>query len=245
VRPYDLPPADHYAHGTHARYVAGCRCAGCRAGHAAYARARYRAQKLRGDWNGLVSAARARAHLLALSKRGVGRRSVRAACDVAESVLQAVRSGRKKQIRARTEKAILAVDAGAIAGGALVSARRTWRLVAELVEEGFTKAEISRRIGQGGRALQLGRERVTVENAHKVAKLYRLMMLGGDAPRVGRDRSGRANSIRTRLDAEARERIAEAVYDGMTIRAAAERFKVSPTTVQKVYRESARAEVSL
>jgi hypothetical protein len=37
---------------------------------------------------------------------------------------------------------------------------------------GFTKAEISRRIGQNGRSLQLGSRRVTARNAYKVRKLY-------------------------------------------------------------------------
>lgn len=31
TRPRDLPPADHYPHGTRARYVSGCRCTECRA----------------------------------------------------------------------------------------------------------------------------------------------------------------------------------------------------------------------
>lgn len=31
MRPVDLPPIEHYPHGTRARYVAGCRCTECRA----------------------------------------------------------------------------------------------------------------------------------------------------------------------------------------------------------------------
>lgn len=31
MRPADLPPAEHYEHGTRARYVSGCRCDNCRA----------------------------------------------------------------------------------------------------------------------------------------------------------------------------------------------------------------------
>lgn len=30
MRPHDLPGAEHYPHGTRARYVSGCRCDGCR-----------------------------------------------------------------------------------------------------------------------------------------------------------------------------------------------------------------------
>lgn len=35
-RPPDLPPPEHYAHGTRARYVAGCRCTPCRASNTRY-----------------------------------------------------------------------------------------------------------------------------------------------------------------------------------------------------------------
>lgn len=50
-RPLDLPPAERYAHGTRARYVAGCRCPPCRASNTAYyhqrqARARQLAAEL-------------------------------------------------------------------------------------------------------------------------------------------------------------------------------------------------------
>ena len=38
-------------------------------------------------------------------------------------------------------------------------------------QHGFTKGEIATRIGLGGRRLQLGRQRVTARNAHRIAKL--------------------------------------------------------------------------
>ena len=44
-RPSDLPPAEHYAHGSRARYVAGCRCDACRAANCAYYHERQRRAK--------------------------------------------------------------------------------------------------------------------------------------------------------------------------------------------------------
>jgi len=44
TRPHDMPPAEHFAHGTRARYVTGCRCEPCRASN----RASYHERKARG-----------------------------------------------------------------------------------------------------------------------------------------------------------------------------------------------------
>ena len=57
MRPPDLPPPEHYAHGTRARYVSGCRCPPCRASNVAYYHERQRRGKelaakigLRPEW---------------------------------------------------------------------------------------------------------------------------------------------------------------------------------------------------
>jgi hypothetical protein len=123
-------------------------------------------------WNGFVPAGRARAHLAALSRAGVGRRAVAQATDISESILHKIRHGLRNKIRARTERLILDVDVSVAADNARVDARPVWRMIARLIRvHGFTKAKISERIGQGGRALQLGKRRVTVRNAHRIAKL--------------------------------------------------------------------------
>lgn len=125
-------------------------------------------------WDGLVPADRARKYLRRLSRRGVGRRAVAAACDVTESVLHKIATGRKKQIRASTERKILGVDKGAASDHALIDAKSTWTKVEHLIEhEGFTKAEIARRLGYASPRLQLQRERVTARNALRIDRLYR------------------------------------------------------------------------
>ncbi len=58
----------------------------------------------------MVDAGPARRHLRALQRRGIGRRAVHAASDVALQVIIDVRSGKKRRIRKKTAAAILAVD---------------------------------------------------------------------------------------------------------------------------------------
>jgi hypothetical protein len=158
-------------HGDRVRYLAGCRCAECRAANTAYARQRERAIRA-GDWNGLVSADRARAHMLKLASQGIGRRAVQAATDIADSILFKIRAGTRTQIRASTERAILAVTPEMASDHALVDARPAWVLIDALLRAGYTKARLARELGQSGPGLQLGRSRVTVRNAHLVERLH-------------------------------------------------------------------------
>lgn len=162
-------PADGFPHGTRARYVGGkCRCAPCRRANAEYAKAR--AHK---PFNGLVDAAPARAHLEMLSAKGIGKRAVRDACDVALTVLEDIRTGLKTRIRAQTERRILAVDEGARADHGLVSANATRAALRELQRHGLTKGEIAARLGSEATTpqLQLTRRKVTAVNALKVQRL--------------------------------------------------------------------------
>lgn len=158
-------------HGDRLRYMAGCRCQDCRGANTAYEKARAKARKA-GDWNGLVYADKARAHMAALSSRNVGRNTVRDVSGVSKSVLVAVISGEKKKIRAATERAILAVTEAAAADHALISAGPTWKLLDELIADGYTKAELARQLGAQRPALQISRHQVTVRNAYEVQQLH-------------------------------------------------------------------------
>lgn len=176
VRPPTLAPigvlADRKPHGTRLRYMGGCRCLPCRAANSNYETMRAK-RRCVGLWNGLVSARRARRHMLRLSRAGVGRRTLGQIARVSCSVLFKIRSGQRKQIRALTEKAILSVTASAARGRTLVSAKSTWQKIGWLLEEGFTKAELARRMGAKMPALQLNRERITATNARKIEAIWR------------------------------------------------------------------------
>ncbi len=179
MRPDDLPSAGELAegkpHGTRIRYMGGCRCVPCRAANSRYECERQAARRA-GDWNGLVPAGRALRHIRSLSRAGVGRRSVAAACDVAETVICEIRAGRKTRIRARTERRILSVTRAAVGGGAVIDARHTWVRIRRLLREGFTKAELARRLGYGSPALQINPSKVTARNAVRVRRFYNLIM---------------------------------------------------------------------
>jgi len=162
--------AANRSHGDRLLYLAGCRCTDCRRANTRYESARQAARKA-GDFNGIVSAENARKHLAFLRDRNIGRRTVCDVSGVADTVLQEINSGRKTQIRARTERAILAVTEAAAADSALVDAAATWRLLDELIADGYTKTELARRLAHG-RALQIRRSRVTVRSAFNVARLY-------------------------------------------------------------------------
>lgn len=103
--------------------------------------------RVRRSYRGLVSAERARAHLLELQAAGVGKLAVRDACDVPASMLHDIRRGAKARIRVETEARILAVDVGAIADGAIVPAAETWRLLNELLGLGIPKYKLARVLG--------------------------------------------------------------------------------------------------
>ena len=157
-------------HGDRLRYLSGCRCFACRRANSAY-EAQRKIARAAGDWNGIVSAAPAQAHIHTLSGLNVGRRQVADASGVAESVVAAIRSGLKARIRARTEKRILAVSADAIADRALVDAGPTWKLLSALMMD-YPKARLARELGYRSPALQLGRNQVTARSALEIERLY-------------------------------------------------------------------------
>lgn len=172
MRPSDLPPAERYPHGTRARYVCKCRCAPCRESNRLYYHERKRA-----EWNGLVPAGEVREYLRFLSGKGVGYKTVADAADVSKTCLAAVLRGEKQFMRAQSVKRILAVDQGAIADHALVSSKGTWIKIRALLNEGFTKKELARRIGKKSPALQLGRRKITAINASRVERLWNILLM--------------------------------------------------------------------
>lgn len=164
-------------HGIRARYASGCRCMLCRAANSRYESDRQRA-RVSGDWNGCVDAKRAREHLEELSRRGIGRHSVQAACDVSDGILYAIITGTRSRIRARTERRILAVDEGSRAGGSLVDADKTWRIINELVRRGYSKKQLAKWMGLKTGAIQFRRDDITARTEVRVHRLKTLIDTG-------------------------------------------------------------------
>lgn len=176
ARPTGLKPANELAtnrpHGDRLRYLAGCRCQDCRRANTEYEKERARARK-NGDWNGQVPAAAAREHLLKLSAAGIGYKQAADAAKVSATVVAMILNGRRQQIRARTARSILAVGTQAAADGALVDAAPSWKIIDQLLAQGYCKAQLARELGYTNPAIQLGRAQCTVRNAHDVAQLHR------------------------------------------------------------------------
>jgi hypothetical protein len=159
-------------HGDRLRYQAGCKCRECRRANSRYESERQKARR-NGDWNGIVGATLARRHILKLSRRGIGRRAVSIAADVSENMIGAIKSKRKKQIRARSERRILAVTQADARDHSLVPAGRTWKLLRMLKTEGYKTEQLARQLGYAHPAIQFRKTRVLVRTAFRVEHLYR------------------------------------------------------------------------
>ncbi len=144
MRPTDLKPASELAkdkpHGVRIKYMGGCRCLFCRAANSRYETYRL-AERKAGRTNGIIPAICARERLQKLAKDGIGTKSVSFVSDVSRTILMEIKSGKRRRIREETERRILAVDQAALGGASLVSAAESWRLIKQLLEEGFTKTQ--------------------------------------------------------------------------------------------------------
>lgn len=165
--------------GDRIKYLGGCRCVPCRAANSRYETERAAARR-RGEWNGLIDAAEVRRHLLRLSRRGIGRHTVADITGLSRSSIDQYRSGQRRNIRAMNAKKILAIaPEDRVNDAQLISARRTREQIQWMLNEGFTKAEIARRLGYTTPALQIARGGlITTRNAQKVEQLYNRLRLG-------------------------------------------------------------------
>lgn len=168
-------------HGDRLRYLAGCRCSECRAANTAYFHQREQA-KADGNWNGFVPADKARQHMVELSAKGIGRRAVALASDVCETVISDIRRGKKTQIRAQTERKILAVTPDAASDGALVDAAPSWKLINALLAVGFSKARLARELGAKTPALQVSKKQVTVRKAYDIRRMHDRLIQSDEVP---------------------------------------------------------------
>jgi len=163
-------------HGTRIKYMGGCRCLRCRMANTNYETKRSAARR-RGEWNGLVDTAPARAHLRQLSRKGVGYKTAADAASISRSVVAKIVNGERRRMRAQAMARLLKVTPAARADHSIVPAARTWLLLGQLLEEGFTKAAIARELlGPQAKALQIRRDFVLARTQLAVEKLWRKYM---------------------------------------------------------------------
>lgn len=112
-------------------------------------------------------------HVRALSAKGVGYKAVADAAGVSFSLVREILSGDLAAVSAERAARILAVDEGAMADGAVVDGTATRRRIDYLLSEGWTRREISARIGNDGTSLQI-RRNVRASTELKIVRLVRL-----------------------------------------------------------------------
>lgn len=88
-------------------------------------------------------------------------------------MIHEIKNGDRPRIRARTERKILAVTPAQRADQAKVPAAKAWRLLEQLMIEGYTKRAIAKLLGYRSPALQLRRDRITARNEQRVIALHR------------------------------------------------------------------------
>jgi hypothetical protein len=124
------------------------------------------------------SAKDSRDHLNMLSAAGVGVGAVMAKTGLSKATLQELRKG-KKWVLPETERKILMVKTSDMAGGVMVDARATWRLIREMkVRFHIPKSEISKEIGNNGRSLQLSKKFVRLSTAQAIKRFYNVAAAG-------------------------------------------------------------------
>jgi plasmid maintenance system antidote protein VapI len=119
-------------------------------------------------------------HLKSLSKVGIGYKSVADAAGIARSGLARIISGERRSIRKDNELRVLSVDESAVADGAIVSAKASWKLLNELLKDGYTRKNLAKWLGSSAKvpSLQVGRVWVTARVEIKVKRMYALIKAG-------------------------------------------------------------------
>jgi hypothetical protein len=173
-------PRDH----GYARYrLDGCRCYTC-----ALARAEYDDRRNRliayGRWQPFVPIEETQQRILSLHDLGYGDRTIATLAGIQRKTVRDIRIGRRHdpgrgnppltRIRTTTAAAIAAIayDPLEAPDGTYVDATLTWQRITELLDTGYRRTEIARRLGKQTHALQLGRRQVSARNARAVRDLH-------------------------------------------------------------------------
>ncbi len=181
-------------------YRNGCRCAECR--HAGYV---YEVKRQRDRNRGIVRLhdnTEAREHLQWLSEQGVGVRAVAAATGLRPHNLGKIARGETRRSKPDTIRRIMAVGTHKRLPGAFVDAGPTWRLIDDMLANGFTRTRIAAELGSTAKrpALQIGRDQVMQKTADDVRETYDRLM----APVIARrEQVAAARAYYRKLEREA------------------------------------------
>jgi transcriptional regulator with XRE-family HTH domain len=154
----------------------GCRCQACRTAANIY-NIQLQRRRDRGEET-LRDCSAAREHLLWLRSKGVGLRAVAAATGIARHTVWKIARGQTRRSKHETIERIMAVGTHLRAPGGFVDAAPTWRLIDEMLAEGFTKELIATELGSTAKrpALQISRDQVMQKTADNVREVYDRLM---------------------------------------------------------------------
>jgi hypothetical protein len=180
-------------HG-YARYrLDGCRCYTC-----GYARSQYDDRRNRliayGQWEPFVGIEETQFRIQSLKDLGFGDRAIATLAGIERKTIRDIAAGIRHdpsrnnppltKIRRETAAAVAAIpyDQLEAPDGAYIDATLTWERIGQLLDAGYTRTWIARRLGSTAKtpALQLGRRRVTARQARAVRDLVTEVM----GPRV-------------------------------------------------------------
>jgi hypothetical protein len=169
-------------HGTRSNYTTGCRCQPCTEANRTYARNldRHKSRVRYGIEQPIerfCDPTEAQNHLEWLRTNGIGLRTVTNTTGLSRKTLFEIRRRTVTRILITTHNKILSVGLHRAPNASLIPADQTWRLVNELLDEGWTGGRINRAIGNNSYALQLGKIRVQRSTAKKIEELHRTIML--------------------------------------------------------------------
>lgn len=178
-------------HGTRTAYTHHkCRCDDCRRANREYNLVRDRKARAIAygiaipDPSTYVDSTEVRAHLVWLSERGIGRRTVSDLTGVSMASILAIKNGTRQKCLRRSAELIMAVNLSQRPQNAHIDATRSLNQVADLVARGWTKRKIAQILtgNEGALSLQLN-ARITVHHAEVIDRLWRQVMAPEHAER--------------------------------------------------------------
>lgn len=171
-----MPRAER-KHGTHSSYSKGCRCEPCRVAHRTYERNQSRVR--RRDQQGVdprppthVDATEARTHVQFLRSKGVGLVQLSKKTGLSKNYLQQLSRGEFRTIRITSSEKLLALPAIHELPGQYVPSAEAKKLIAELLEAGLTKTQISMALNAKTKSLAVN-DFIRLKRLEKLKALHR------------------------------------------------------------------------
>lgn len=195
-------------HGSRAKYVVEkCRCEACRTANAEAQRLRTRL-KAYGRYNCFVDAEASRKQINFLMLSGMRiKGDISRLTGISWTTLWKIRTKQRTKVTPETERRLMELDPLVTERcGNYVPADEVWETVYRIMECGYSRAFIARKLGYRARALQIGKEKVRRETAERISELYRWAL---DNPAPVSPESSRSKNAAKRLLINASRKLEE------------------------------------